>query len=101
MNMSTGNSNASAATARITSSVAALAPAPAITAVLPAVAMLVTFAEPGAPASCRGACPMMMTSESGAGSADGPIVPAWRPPNRSPSSAAGVLRSSLLSAGDA
>ena len=91
----------SAATARITSSVLALAPAPAITAALPAVAMLVTFAEPGAWISCRGACPMTMISEFGAGSAEGPIVPAWRPPNRSPSSAAGVVRNRALSAGDA
>jgi NAD(P)-dependent dehydrogenase (short-subunit alcohol dehydrogenase family) len=75
MNMTTGNSNASAATARITSSVLALPPAPAKVAA-PAVAMLSTLADPGTRASCGGVCPMTMISESGDGSAAGPIMPA-------------------------
>jgi hypothetical protein len=44
---------------------------------------------------------MMMSSEFGAGRADAPIVPIWRPGNLSPSCAAGVERSSLLRAGEA
>jgi hypothetical protein len=41
--------------------------------------MDVTGTLSGACASCAGVCPMMMTSESGDGSAAEPIVPARRP----------------------
>ena len=43
------------------------------------VAIDVTCTLSGVRASCAGVCPMMMTSESGDGSAASPIVPARRP----------------------
>jgi len=66
-----------------------------------AAAIDVTCTLPGVSASCAGVCPMMMTSESGDGSAASPIVPARRPGYRPASWFAGVLRSSTANAGEA
>ena len=63
--------------------------------------MLVTWPAPGVLDSCCGVWPMMMISEFGAGSGDGPMVPICVPGKRSPSSAAGVERSSRVRAGEA
>ena len=64
--------------------------------------MRLTSAAPGtADELGRRVWPMTMISESGAGSAAAPIVPTWCPGKRSPSSSAGVARSSARSAGEA
>ena len=106
MKISTGNSSAAATTERIRSMPLALMPT-STAQLLPLQPlggidwMLVTLWAPGTRESWPGVCPTMMISAFGAGSPAGPIVPAWCPGNRSPSCAAGVVRSRRLRAGEA
>ena len=66
-----------------------------------AVAIASTRKLPGTAASSAGRWPMTTTSSVGPVSPGSPMVPASRPGNLSPSSSAGMLRSSAASAGEA